>query len=213
MASMLLRLPSELRTLIIKDIIESETSPPNGPLRVVDRCKEKIRGMNVFYPNRFCKPASNLSETCHQLYHEVKTFRDELCRVERPTYKLDLTVKGKKIMLFDLRDSGRLFLNGSCMGLMARPLMMILNRLLTYGPQFIRRAKIFERLRLNALTLTLHHHTSRSLGRRERSYRRPEIRQECFDALHSWMERLEGQGFLFGKVQQMSLIDRSWGRR
>lgn len=226
--SELLLLPYELRAKIYEEVIRSETPPSRGPAQASKRSREPLNTMSVFYPKEFHHTSSGLMRTSKQIHDEVKAQLDAESRYQKPKCKLDLLVNSPdvyptwilpprhrsvdlydldvELRLLDLTDPNPLFVTQHWPGMISQPLMVILNRLVAYGPQFSRPVPNFEGLRIHRLTMHVRYCASKPIALRKARRERPNTPAYVFGNLLHFMRMLEAEGFLYGKVAEMRLV-------
>jgi len=224
----LLLLPYELRAKIYEEVISSETPPPQDPAQASERSREPLHSISAFYPKEFRHPCSSLMRTSKGIHDEVKALLDAESRQQKPKCKLDLLVVRKGVYptwtmpprarsaeafdldvdlrLLDLTDPNPLFMANAWPGIVSQPLMVILNRLVAYGPQFSRPLPNFEGLRIHNLTMHVRYCASKRVAPRKARQERRSTPEYVFGSLSHFMEMLEAQGVLYGKVTEMRLV-------
>lgn len=184
--------------------------------------------ISVFYPKEFRHPCSGLMQTSKRIRGEVEAQLDVESRYQTPKCELDLLVTRKgiyptwtipprprsvdaydldvELRLLHLTDPNPLFVANSWPGIISQPLMVILNRLVAYGPQFSHPLPTFEGLRIQKLTMHVRFSASKSVAPRKERQGRRNTPETVFASLWHFMEMLEAQGVLHGKVTEMRLV-------
>lgn len=184
--------------------------------------------IDICYPQTFRRPTSDLRRTCWQTHKDVQALLSTIDRTQRPRCKLDLRVMEDDVWpmwiipptllssevydldvhlrLFDVRDANLLFRTNGWPEVVSQPLMVILNRLLYYGPQFLDPIPGLKGLFIHTLTMDIHHCVTNSVGPCAIRYRNRITPENIFCDLYSFMTQLEAQGYLYGKVHYMRLM-------
>ena len=216
-------------------------APPCPAAVDLSNCKrEELYMIGVYYPKSFHHTSLALLRTSRQLHHEVQDLLSRRSSIERPTCKLDVMVtealgigRGRSVWptwitppdprfsgeydlevdlrLFDIKTSNPLFMANAWPGIISQPLMVILNRLLFYGPQFLQPDPRFPGLQIHTLTMRMHHCASNSVGPYYAYYRGSRTRGTMFSSIHWFMQALEDHGVLVGKVKEMRLLSEEIG--
>lgn len=183
---------------------------------------------SVFYPKEFRHPCSGLTRTSKRIRDEVEAQLDMESRHQTPKCELDLLVTRTgiyptwtmpprprsadaydldvELRLLHLTDPNPLFAGDGGPGIISQPLMVILNRLLVYGPQFSHPLPNFEGLRIRKLTMHVRFSASNRVAIREGGHGSWSTPKTVFSRLWHFMEMLEAQGVLHGKVKEMRLV-------
>lgn len=232
-------LARELRAAIYENVINSESAPPKGAENGSEqRSKQEFGMMEAFYPKEYRHACSSLLQTSKRIHDEVEATLDRLGRHPGQRCKLDLIVSEPivwptwilkpnprcvvpcdlDVELRTVRDSRYwpLYMPHEP-GLIEAPLMVLLNRILAYGPQLAGPHANFHGLKLHTLTLNIHHCLGEPVAFSTlwaRLLRGPlQLKLEyAFGCLLNFMKRLENQGVLSGKVAEMKLVCKKLGR-
>ena len=239
--SRLLLLPYELRMTIFEYAVEGERHPPGEPRESLDRTYEQLYKIKVLYPKTFSTLNSALLRISRQCHHEFQALLNRQPHLQIPICKLDLMVNGLgvwptwtlpprlksseeydldvELRLFDVVEVDPLFLVDTCPGtngypgLLSQPFLVILNRILHYGPQLSQPDPNAEGMRIRKLKMNMHHCVTDCDGPCEMYWGRSLTPYWMFTTLSGFMAILEGEGLLFGKVAEMELISRAIRQR
>ena len=239
----LMILPYELRAPIYEDVINGETSPPKDQYHVDSgRSQQHFHMMKAFYRKHYRHSSSSLLQTSKQIHDEVRALLDteHQRQHQRPKCKLDIIATRPNVWptwirtpiprfsgpydldvelrLFDVVSPMPLFTANGWPGIIGEPLMVILNRILAYGPQLSQSDPNFPGLEVSTLTMNIRHCVSDqavSEGPRKKPQRgsgRGDLVETAFSSLLGFMQRLERQGVLVGRVVQMTVVCEKLGR-
>lgn len=237
-------LPREIRAAIYEDVLRSDIKPPKHSKHFPSRSRETLNHFNVFYPQGFSPPSTILLLVCKDIHDEVQHLSAIRQKQGRLICKLDLMVTDSQgihspdiwpawtqlpklrsqeqhdlivdLRLFDVTAANPLFRANGWPGIITQPLMVILNRLLAYGPQFLGPVQGVDDpgwngLRIHTLTMSIQHCVTgsdqhclddSSTTRRTRA----DVRRTAFSYIYGWMKDLEAQGLLFGHMVEMKLF-------
>ena len=234
----LMLLPYELRVPIYEDVINSETPPPKDQYHVESgRSQQQFHMMRAFYPKHYHHPSSSLLRTSKQIHDEVRALLDTQHQHQHqsPKCKLDIIATRPNVWptwiktptprssgpydldvelrLFDVVRPMPLFIANGWPGIIGEPLMVILNRLLAYGPQLSQPNPTFPGLKVYTLTMNIRYCTSdQATSEPPRVRDGEDLVESAFSSLSGFMQMLERQGVLFGKVEQMRVVCEKLGR-